>query len=524
MKNLKKLMTATLAAVALQFSVGAYAAAAGDAQAEVKVEDAVVGAVISGSVKLHGFFHSTPMPLPAGKWEVIKQVEFKHNWKTGDLPFVMLSLKNQDSDAQIRWILVKVNVETGPKAFIYGECSPKVRGYESNQLITNDFGTAPRASFYKRCGRVFVEDSQVMATRIKDEGVFQNVADFGLYEKEIPSYNNRAIIQGLKDGTFDEFGFGILQHPEVMSPKMIYLTMVAERDGGRLTRWVMLINPPKDLSLDQPGANEALTDFVQKTGDELEKFLEGGKATLPSSIAWPASNSAAQVALTLSANAIAAANLAAANTGDMLDGSGVVQSGPMQRALPLPPGQWKIIDNYEAALPINNKGGAVRMSSFTFLNMDKTSPIILGTIFLPTERAMLPTKGNTFCERPAVVLERYGTSSNSSTYACTAISQGLSGSLKTFTQVTESNWAFIQKQYKVLSEHSEDLPDIPYHSVNINAFQNDGNMVMANFITKGDKLLETSSEESKYWISVGQAFVNWVMNKPASIAPSSYLP
>lgn len=84
--------------------------AAAPAPTMTKVEDVKKGMVLTGGpgggVKLHGFWHSAPLPLPPGNWEVVVKTYHTRTWKTAPrkptLKFLLMALKNQDPKVHIQ--------------------------------------------------------------------------------------------------------------------------------------------------------------------------------------------------------------------------------------------------------------------------------------------------------------------------------------------------------------------------------------------------------------------------------------
>ena len=253
MKGINRYAAAALAAIALQGCAGAAsrgssddgaappaaaAAASADTSNVVRVEDVKKGMVLTGGlgggVKLHGFWHTAPLPLPPGEWEVLKKLTYSLPWMNGitEKAFT-LSLVNRDPNAQVRWMQVKANIDIERVEILPGDCT-------GDYLVVNDFHTS-KSSFMNRCG---------YATYVADQ-------------KE----KMRAMTS-------------ILNSPNIQAPYVTEVRLNANMSGGRLTRWAFLVVPPPEME-DGEQRKVAIARFLQDTGDQLKEFLYNRPALLP---------------------------------------------------------------------------------------------------------------------------------------------------------------------------------------------------------------------------------------------------
>lgn len=115
----------------------------------VRVEDVKKGTVLSGGlgggVKLHGFWHPAPLPLPPGEWEVLRKLTYLFPWRNGitekAVTFILL---NRDPNAQVRWMQVGTNIDIERIEILPGDCP-------GDHLVVNDFHTS-KSGFINRCG------------------------------------------------------------------------------------------------------------------------------------------------------------------------------------------------------------------------------------------------------------------------------------------------------------------------------------------------------------------------------------
>lgn len=244
MKIFNVIAGAALTIAALQLGV---------AHAETKIEDAVTGAVVSDSIKLHGFMHSAPLPLPPGQWEITDRQDYEESFPGNrKLPFVQLSFINKNPEAQMRFFMVSFNPETDKVGYGVEECkNPKA-------LVANDFGTL-KTQFMRRCGLAF---------KTYD---FFNAAQKANDSQE----KSGSVLKGYR---------GLIGHNEVLSKEMVDVYLHAFLDGGRLTFWEFLMSVPSAQFADTEKLKQAAAGFVQGAGDQLGNFLNGDKAVLPSEL------------------------------------------------------------------------------------------------------------------------------------------------------------------------------------------------------------------------------------------------
>ncbi len=252
MKSISRYAAAALAAIALQGCAGAAgrgasdegaaptaaAAASADTSNVVRVEDVKKGTVLTGGlgggVKLHGFWHPAPLPLPPGEWEVLKKLTYSMSWTNGITEkAVMLTLLNRDPNAQVRWIQVKSNIDIERIEVLPGDCS-------GDYLVVNDFHTS-KSGFMNRCG---------YATYVDDR------------KEKSPVMTP------------------ILNSPNIQAPYVTEVRLNANMSGGRLTRWAFLVVPPPERE-DAEQRKVAIARFLQDTGDQLKEFLYNRPALLP---------------------------------------------------------------------------------------------------------------------------------------------------------------------------------------------------------------------------------------------------
>jgi hypothetical protein len=252
MKGINRYAAAALAAIALQGCAGAAgrgssddgaappaAAAAADTSNVVRVEDVKKGTILTGGlgggVKLHGFWHTAPLPLPSGEWEVLKKLTYSIPWKNGitEKAFT-LSLVNRDPNAQVRWMQVKANIDIERIEASPGDCP-------GDYLVVNDFQTS-KSGFINRCG----------------------YADYRADYKEQPGM--MPVLNGTK--------------PDIEAPYVTEVRLDAKMSGGRLTRWIFFVVPPIELA--EAGQRKAsIARFLQDTGDQVKEFLYNRPALLP---------------------------------------------------------------------------------------------------------------------------------------------------------------------------------------------------------------------------------------------------
>jgi len=251
MKGINRYAAAALAAIALQGCAGAAgrgssdegaappaAAAAADTSNVVRVEDVKKGMVLTGGlgggVKLHGFWHTAPLPLPPGEWEVLQKLTFSVPWRNGITEkAVNLILANRDPTAQVRWIKVETNIDIERIEILPGDCT-------GDYLVVNDFNTS-KSSFMNRCG---------YATYVADQ-------------KE----KMRAMTS-------------IVNRPIIQVPYVTEVRLNANMSGGRLTCWALLVVPPPEME-DAEQRKVAIARFLQETGDQVKEFLHNRPALLP---------------------------------------------------------------------------------------------------------------------------------------------------------------------------------------------------------------------------------------------------
>lgn len=250
MKGINRYAAAALAAIALQGCAGAAgrgssdegaappaAAAAADTSNVVRVEDVKKGMVLTGGlgggVKLHGFWHTAPLPLPPGEWEVLEKKIYPIPWRNGITEkAVNLILVNRDPTAHVRWIKVKSNIDIERVEILPGDCP-------GDYLIVNDFHTS-KSGFINRCGY-----ADYMADYKKQPGM-------------MPIFNK----------------------PIIEAPYVTEVRLDAHMSGGRLTRWIFFVVPPIELAeADQRKAS--IARFLQGTGDQVKEFLYNRPALLP---------------------------------------------------------------------------------------------------------------------------------------------------------------------------------------------------------------------------------------------------
>jgi hypothetical protein len=253
MKGIHRYAVAALAALALQGCAGAAgrgssdegaappaAAAAADTSNVVRVEDVKKGMVLTGGlgggVKLHGFWHTAPLPLPPGEWEVVHRGDYRQQFRIRSQARVRLDLQNIDPTAQVRFIQVSVNTEIGSNmvTLLDNQCF-------GDFLVVNDFGSNWDA-FYNRCG---------YATYVSDQ-------------KE-PKINMK---------------FNLETPPTINAPNALEVRLNANRDFGRFTKWGFILVPPPELE-DAAQRKAAVARFLQDTGDQVKEFLYNRPALLP---------------------------------------------------------------------------------------------------------------------------------------------------------------------------------------------------------------------------------------------------
>ena len=252
MKDIKRYAAAALAAIALQGCAGApgrgaseegaappaAAAASADTSNVVRVEDVKKGTVLTGGlgggVKLHGFWHPAPLPLPPGEWEVLQKLTYPIPWRNGITEkAVTFTLLNRDPNAQVRWIQVSTNIDIERIEVLPGDCP-------GDYLVVNDFHTS-KSGFMNRCGyATYAADHQETLQKV----------------------------------------LRIFDSPNIQAPYVTEVRLKANMSGGRLTRWAFLVVPPPELE-DAEQRKVAIARFLQDTGDQVKEFLYNRPALLP---------------------------------------------------------------------------------------------------------------------------------------------------------------------------------------------------------------------------------------------------
>ena len=110
----------------------------------IKVEDAVIGAVISEGIKLHGFIDSAPLPLPPGGWTVLSRIDIPDTFGNRTLNFVTLILATTNPEYGIAFAYIRFNPDTAQVEYRYNDCD-----YKSPSTFVNNFGSAPNQLIYR---------------------------------------------------------------------------------------------------------------------------------------------------------------------------------------------------------------------------------------------------------------------------------------------------------------------------------------------------------------------------------------
>jgi hypothetical protein len=241
---MKKIITkaAFLVALALPFA----------AQAVTKVEDAVVGAVITDGIKMHGFFDSAPLPLPPGGWTVLYRSDETEDWPGTKLDFVKLVLASNNPEFGVGFIKVRFNPDTARVGYKYNECK-----YDGINSMVNSFGSTS-SQFLYRCA---------IASYVRD------------VHRTIPFHKKDPSGRIATDDFYSE-------HMDVLKG-VIEISKVffdARKSNGRLTSYEFVLLNHNSQSVTfyngQPFF-DSIESWIQKTGDKLGEFLDGKTVSLP---------------------------------------------------------------------------------------------------------------------------------------------------------------------------------------------------------------------------------------------------
>jgi hypothetical protein len=109
-------------------------------QAITKIEDAVVGAVVTEGIKLHGFLESAPLPLLPGGWKIVGRKDYPKTWLKGRIPvpFVQFGLVSMDMKSGIALMDVSVNIETDRDGMPFYKCEK----YNNTPPLFSNFKSA----------------------------------------------------------------------------------------------------------------------------------------------------------------------------------------------------------------------------------------------------------------------------------------------------------------------------------------------------------------------------------------------
>ena len=222
----------------------------------IKVEDAVVGAVISEGIKLHGFIDTAPLPLPPGGWTVMSRINVPENFGNTTLNFVTLILATTNPEYGIAFAYIRFNPDTGPVEYRYRECNRQM-----TRSFSNDFGSAPNQLNYL-CAFAF--SMSKIQEPIKSK---LNVLKY----TQAQGYN----LQGF-----------FLEKPEVLqqADEVTQVFFNAYKSRGRLVTYRFVLPNLGALSARfKPGEphRDDVATWIQKTGDRLNEFLSGKSVQLP---------------------------------------------------------------------------------------------------------------------------------------------------------------------------------------------------------------------------------------------------
>ena len=221
-----------------------------------KVEDAVVGAVISEGIKLHGFIDTAPLPLPPGGWTVLSRTDKPDDFGTTKLNFVTLILATTNPEYGIAFAYVRFNPDTANVEYSYSDCSTN-----DKKIVLNNFGSAPNQLVYRCAAAVNLKNFQPQIN----------------YKSSVRKYTQA--------GGFNLQGY-FFDKPEALqqASEITQVFFNAYKSRGRLVayRFVLTNLGVGSVNFSEGEAHhDSIVSWVQKTGDRLEEFLNRQSVQLP---------------------------------------------------------------------------------------------------------------------------------------------------------------------------------------------------------------------------------------------------
>lgn len=227
----------------------------------IKVQDLAVGATVTrDGIDLGGTFSSDYLPVPDGTWTVkLMDDSLEHFAEIiGNVRWIRLVLVNQDKHAAMPLIHVRFNPKTHQIGIRFAPC-----GRTGTYPMVNGFESGP-SQFMYRC-----------------QGSY--------YLKGLTRQWSRKLASNDKNHFTTREPMSVLaQDSDIMArPGSFVVTQFSGYySAGYITNWQLYVRSNDD-TLDKntwvPGEPryDAIAQWGQSFGDELGKFLKGGRVVLP---------------------------------------------------------------------------------------------------------------------------------------------------------------------------------------------------------------------------------------------------
>ncbi|CAM8645243.1 hypothetical protein MCEMSEM18_03654 [Comamonadaceae bacterium] len=205
--------------------------------------------------------------------------------------------------------------------------------------------------------------------------------------------------------------------------------------------------------------------------------------------------------------------------GQVLDASGVVMKGFQARALPLPPGTWKIAGRVETQIKLT--GGthdSVPQISLTLENQDAASPLLAAIVTYTPEQVGVRWNSNTACDTigaKANWFNDFGKTTNSLVYACTNhYVYTAPKTFKSYLEGLEQNKNVFYKTRLAPVVPNAAKYDFGYHWLWGSFNKDKGRNISVTFISKVApdwKAGDATEARLKEWgAQMGEAYIDWL--------------
>lgn len=212
---------------------------------------------------------------------------------------------------------------------------------------------------------------------------------------------------------------------------------------------------------------------------------------------------------------------------ELTDGVGM---GLFVKPLPLPNGEWIVVDKVDNSVGVNNNhvGGinSTPTVSFTVKSKTQNSPLAaIAVTFLPNTTPL--RYSNRKCEiGPSLFVDDLDTTESDLLYVCARA--GASGKFQSFvSEAPNSKDKWVKDTFAPLAPHAQSLPD-NIMFLEIYGNRDSGRLVHYMFFIRADGNPQSDSKYLKFvkdWLhTAGLEVKNYLNNKAAAIpAPASYV-